>query len=46
MFWNDSKFILDDPKAATRENEIALKKAWESIVPGKSSSNSHLPCMN
>ncbi|KAF6806286.1 hypothetical protein CSOJ01_08945 [Colletotrichum sojae] len=33
MFWNDSKFILDDPKAATRENEIALKKAWQSIVP-------------
>lgn len=33
MFWNDSKFTLDDPKYATSEEELALSKAWKSIVP-------------
>lgn len=33
MFWNDSKFVLDDPVGATPEEELAVKKAWKSIVP-------------
>jgi hypothetical protein len=34
MFWNDSKFQIDDPRTATHEDEMSLRKAWKSIVPG------------
>lgn len=34
MFWNNSKFQIEDPRRAMQEDEVSLRRAWERIVPG------------